>query len=77
MSTKPKKIGFKFLEIKQLSDMNTLVKLRLTVMLIFILSTIAIISVFVSEFVISVVLVLISYLLVVILMVKLLLIKKL
>ena len=77
MSKKPKRLELKSLEIKALSEMNNLLKLRLVVILIFILSTLAIISVFISEFVISVALVLISYFLVFILMVKLLLIKKL
>ena len=77
MPKKPKKIEFKSLEIKALSEMNTLLKLRLAVILIFVLSTLAIFSVFISEFVISVALVLISYFLVLILMVKILLIKKL
>jgi len=77
MPKKPKKIKFKPFEIKILSDMDNLIKLRLVVILIFIFSTLAIISAFVSEFVISVALVLISYLLVFILMVKLLLTKKL
>ena len=65
------------LEIKMLSEMDNLSKLRLIVISIFILSTLAMILVFVSEFVISVILVLISYLMVFFLMIRLLMIKKL
>lgn len=73
----PKKKRKTSLEIKMLSELDILMKLRLVVTSIFILSTVSIILVFISEFVISVVLILISYLLIFILMIKLLLIKKL
>jgi len=67
----------KFLEIKSFSNLNTLMKLRLIVTVIFLLSTLSILLVFIADFVIAVFLILISYLMVFVLMIKLLVIKKL
>jgi sterol desaturase/sphingolipid hydroxylase (fatty acid hydroxylase superfamily) len=72
-----KKIKLNSLEIKQLTEMNVLTKLRFAVISIFILSTLSLVLVFISEFIISVILILISYFMLFILMIKLLLIKKL
>lgn len=66
----------KFLEINAFSGLNVLTKLRIGVILIFILSTISIILVTISMFT-TVILILLSYLLIIILMIKLLIIKKL
>ena len=57
--------------------MDMLTKLQLVVTSIFILSTLAIILVFITEFVVAAILILISYVLVFILMVKLLTTKEL
>lgn len=73
----PKKKKLKPLEIKSLSEMDILTKLRLVVISIFVLSSLSLILVFISEFVISVALILISYFMVFVLMIKLLRIKKL
>ncbi len=70
-----KKIDFTIM--KKLESLDTLMKLRLIVSLIFSLSTIAIILIFITDFWIPVFLFLISYILVLIFMIKLLLIKKL
>jgi hypothetical protein len=72
-----KKIKLNSLEIKQLTEMNVLTKLRIVVISIFILSSLSFVLVFISEFVISVILILISYFMLFILMIKLLLVKKL
>jgi len=57
--------------------MNTLMKLRLIVGLIFALSTLSILLVFISDFVISAVFIFMSYILVFGLMIKLFTIKEL
>lgn len=57
--------------------LDALYKLRLVVASIFVLSTLSIILVFVTDFWVSVALIVISYVLVLVLMVKLLIIKKL
>ncbi len=67
----------KMFEIKSFSNLNLLMKLRLVVTVIFLLSTLSILSVFISDFFIAVFLILISYLMVFVLMIKLLVIKKL
>ena len=67
----------KMFEIKSFSKLNVLMKLRLVVTVIFLLSTCSILLVFVSDFFIAVVLILISYLMLFVLMIKLLFIKKL
>ena len=72
-----KKKKLKSLEIKQFSEMDTLTKLRLFVILIFVISSLALILVFLSDFVISVILILMSYFMVFVLMLKLLTLKKL
>jgi len=74
--TVPKKKKLKPLEIKSLSEMDILTKLRLFVISIFVLSSLSLILVFIS-FPISALLALISYFMVFVLMVKLLRIKKL
>ena len=67
----------RFLEIKSFSNLNTLMKLRLIVTVIFLLSTLSILLIFANNWVISAILILISYLMVFVLMIKLLVIKKL
>ena len=67
----------KMFEIKLFSDLDTLKKLQIIIASIFLLSTLSIILVFVSDFFIAVVMILISYLMVFVLMIKLLIIKKL
>ena len=74
--TVPKKKKLPSFEIKSLSDTGILTKLRLFVISIFVLSSLALILVFIS-FPISALLALISYLMVIVLMIKLLRIKKL
>jgi len=72
-----KKKEIKLLEINSFANLNTLMKLRLIVTVIFLLSTLSILLVFIADFVIAVFLILISYLMVFVLMIKLLVIKKL
>ena len=67
----------KSLEPMPLRKLDTLMKLRLIVGLIFALSTLSIILVFITDFVLSAVLILISYIMVFVLMIKLFTIKKL
>jgi len=67
----------KKLEIKNLKQLNVLIKLRIVIISIFCLSTLSIIMILFADFVISASLILISYVLVFILMLKLLIIKKL
>ena len=67
----------RFLEIKSFSNLNTLMKLRLIVTVIFLLSTLSILLIFANNWVIPAILILISYLMVFVLMIKLLTIKKL
>ena len=72
-----KKKEIKLLEINSFANLNTLMKLRLTVTVIFLLSTLSILLIFANNWVISAILILISYLMVFVLMIKLLVIKKL
>jgi len=72
-----KKKEGKILEMNGLNGMSTLRKLQLIVSLIFILSTLAIVMIFIGGWVLAGVLVLISYLMVFGLTVKLLMTKKL
>lgn len=72
-----KKKKTKFLEIKSFSKLNVLMKLRLFVTSIFLLSTLSILLIFVNSWGISASLILISYFMVFVLMLKLLRIKKL
>jgi hypothetical protein len=67
----------KMFEIKLFSDLNTLKKLQIIVASIFLLSTLSIILVLVSDFAIAVFLILISYLMLFVLTIKLLITKKL
>ena len=67
----------KLLEIKSLSNLNLLMKLRLVVIAIFLLSTLAIFLTFTSDFFIAVVMILTSYLMLFVLTIKLLITKKL
>ena len=67
----------KLLEIKSLSNLNLLMKLRLVVTAIFLLSTLAILLTFTSDFFIAVVMILTSYLMLFVLTIKLLITKKL
>ena len=67
----------KILEMKSYKQLNTLAKLRIIIISIFVLSTLSIAMAFISDFVISVLLLLISYCLVFVLMIKLFIIKKL
>jgi hypothetical protein len=67
----------KGLEIKNLKQLDALMKLRIVIISIFSLSTLSILMIFVADFVISALLILISYVLVFVLMLKLLIIKKL
>lgn len=64
-------------EIKIFDKLDTLNKLRLAVISIFVLSTLSMILVFVTDFIISVFLILVSYIIAFVLMIKLLIIKKL
>ncbi len=64
-------------ELMSIRKMDTLMKLRLIVGSIFALSTLSIILVFITDFVVSVVFILISYIMVFGLMIKLFTIKKL
>jgi hypothetical protein len=64
-------------ELMSIRKMDTLMKLRLVVGLIFALSTLSIILVFITDFVVSVVFILISYIMVFGLMIKLFTIMKL
>jgi hypothetical protein len=63
------------LNIDIFAGMNTLMKLRVFVTLIFLLSSLAIILIFSGEYFIAALLFLVSYLMVFILMVKLFLVK--
>jgi len=67
----------KLQELMSIQKMDTLMKLRLVVGLIFVLSTLSIILVFIIDIVVSVVFILISYIMVFGLMIKLFTIKKL
>jgi len=67
----------KILEMKNYKQLNTLAKLRIIIISIFILSTLSIVMAFISDFIISVTLLLISYGLIFVLMIKLIIIKKL
>ena len=64
-------------EPMSIRKMDTLTKLRLIVGSIFALSTLSIILVFITDFVVSVVFILISYIMVFVLMIKLFTIKEL
>ena len=64
-------------ELMSIRKMDTLMKLRLIVGSIFALSTLSIILVFITDFVVSVVFILISYIMVFGLVIKLFTIKKL
>ena len=64
-------------ELMSIRKMDTLMKLRLIVGSIFALSTLSIILVFITDFVVSVVFILISYIMVFGLMIKLFTIKEL
>ena len=64
-------------ELMSIGKLDTLMKLRLIVGSIFALSTLSIILVFITDFVVSVVFILISYIMVFGLMIKLFTIKKL
>ena len=64
-------------ELMSIIKMDTLMKLRLIVGSIFALSTLSIILVFITDFVVSVVFILISYIMVFGLMIKLFTIKEL
>lgn len=72
-----KKTETKIIEMNNIAKLDTLTKLRMIVVSIFILSTLSIILLFITNFWISAVLILISYILVFALMVKLLTTKKL
>jgi len=72
-----KKKEGKVIKINSLNGMSVLKKLQIIVSLIFILSTLAIVLAFVTDFVFAAILILISHLMVFILMVKLLMTKKL
>jgi hypothetical protein len=63
-------------ELMSIRKMDTLMKLRLIVGSIFALSTLSIILVFITDFVVSVVFILISYIMVFGLMIKLFTIKE-
>ena len=67
----------KILDFTNISNLNTLMKLRFIIALIFTLSTIAIILVFITDFFISVIFILFSYLMVFGLLIKLFTIKNL
>ena len=72
-----KKKEKKSLELMSLRKLDTLMKLRLIVGLIFALSTLSIILVFIVDFVFPAVLILISYIMVFVLMIKLFTVQKL
>ena len=72
-----KKKEKKLQELMSIRKMDTLMKLRLIVGSIFVLSTLSIILVFITDFVVSVVFILISYIMVFGLMIKLFIIKEL
>ena len=72
-----KKKEKKLQELMSIRKMDTLMKLRLIVGSIFALSTLSIILVFITDFVVSVVFILISYIMVFGLVIKLFTIKKL
>jgi hypothetical protein len=72
-----KKKEGKVIKINSLNGMSVLKKLQIIVSLIFILSTLAIVLIFVTNFVFAAILILISYLMVFGLTVKLLMAKKL
>jgi len=72
-----KKKEKKLQELMSIRKMDTLMKLRLIVGSIFVLSTLSIILVFITDFVVSVVFILISYIMVFGLMIKLFTIKEL
>jgi hypothetical protein len=72
-----KKKEGKVIKINSLNGMSVLKKLQIIVSLIFILSTLAIVLIFVTNFVFAAILILISYLMVFGLTVKLLMTKKL
>lgn len=67
----------KNMEVKLLSNMSVLKKLRLSVSLIFVLMTLGILLIFINQWVVGVGLALLSYIIDFILMIKLLLAKKL
>jgi len=67
----------KLQDLMPIRKMDTLMKLRLIVCLIFALSTLSIILVFIIDFVVSVVFILISYIMVFGLMINLFMIKEL
>jgi hypothetical protein len=71
-----KKKEKKLQELMSIRKMDTLMKLRLIVGSIFALSTLSIILVFITDFVVSVVFILISYIMVFGLMIKLFTIKE-
>ena len=77
VTKKEMKNNRKMFEIKSFSNLNLLMKLRLVVTVIFLLSTLAFLLTFISDILIAVVMILISYLMVFVLMIKLLIIKKL
>jgi len=72
-----KKKEGKLQELMSIRKMDALMKLRLIVGSIFALSTLSIILVFITDFVVSVVFILMSYIMVFGLMIKLFTIKKL
>ena len=65
----------KITEVKIFDRLNVLNKLRLAVISIFVLSTLSMILIFVTDFIIPVFLILVSYIIVFVLMIKLLIIK--
>ena len=65
------------MDITGFSQLSALMKLRVVVGLIFLLSTVAMVLAVVSDFFFAVLLILLSYLMVFILMIKLFLIKRL
>jgi len=77
MSYIDEKINVYMFEIKLFSDINTLKKLQIIVGLIFLLSTLSIILVFVIDFAIAVFLIMVSYLMLFVLTIKFLITKKL
>jgi hypothetical protein len=77
VTKKEMKNNRKMFEIKSFSNLNLLMKLRLVVTVIFLLSTLAILLTFISDFFIAVVMILISYLMLFVLTIKLLITKKL
>lgn len=77
VTKKEMKNNRKMFEIKSFSNLNLLMKLRLVVTVIFLLSTLAILLTFISDFFIAVVMILVSYLMLFVLTIKLLITKKL